>query len=74
MGAVTPVKNQGQCAAASIFATVGGCEGLSKVADGVLLVFSEQQIIDCSSSYGNRGCNGGSAIAGYEFVKNHGIN
>eukprot|EP00919_Chromeraceae_sp_WS-2016_P011807 GHVR01027573.1.p1 GENE.GHVR01027573.1~~GHVR01027573.1.p1 ORF type:complete len:134 (-),score=18.96 GHVR01027573.1:3347-3748(-) len=73
-GAVTAVKNQGQCGSCWAFGTVGGCEGLSKIADGVLVTFSEQQLVDCSSSYGNRGCNGGTFSNGYQYVKEHGKN
>lgn len=72
-GAVTPVKNQGQCGACWSFSVTGGLEGLSKIAYGVLRSFSEQQLIDCSAPYGNQGCNGGFISNGYKFVKDHGI-
>jgi cathepsin L len=72
-GAVGPVKNQGQCAAAYTFSATGSLEGLSKVADGILKSFSEQQIIDCSRPYGSQGCAGGWATNAFKFVKDHGI-
>jgi C1A family cysteine protease len=58
-GLVTPVKNQLNCGSCYAFATTGLLEASWKVKTGNLISFSEQQLNDCSQSYGNIGCQGG---------------
>jgi len=58
-GVVTGVKDQGGCGACYAFAATGAMEGAYAIKHKSLISISEQQIVDCSSSYGNNGCNGG---------------
>lgn len=68
------VKNQGSCDSCWAFAAVAALEAQHKRTNGQLVELSEQQLIDCSWGYGNRGCNGGLANYAYKYVaQNKGI-
>lgn len=69
-GAVTHVKDQGQCGSCWSFSTTGSLEGAYQLATGNLLAFSEQQYVDCAP-FPNKGCGGGSMDFGLRFAKDH---
>lgn len=66
-GAVTPLKDQGQCGSCWAFSTTGALEGAWQLATNQLVPLSEQQLVDCS--HANNGCDGGSMDAAFDFLK-----
>lgn len=71
-GAVTPVKNQGNCGSCWAFSSTGALEGAHFIATGELLSFSEQQLVSCSGILdGNSGCNGGIQLGAFRYYKSH---
>jgi cathepsin L len=70
---VTPVKNQGACGSCWAFSATGVMESWALVNKKGTFDLSEQQLMDCSGSFGNQGCNGGLPYLALQYVKVGGI-
>lgn len=73
-GKVQVVKDQKGCGSCWAFSAVGALESAYALEKGELPSLSEQELVDCSHSYGNDGCDGGYMHWAYDYVMENGLN
>lgn len=72
LGAVTGVKDQGNCGSCWSFSATGCLEGIYKIKRGSLQSFSEQQLVSCDTL--DSGCNGGWMTNAFKWIQgNNGL-
>lgn len=69
-GAVTQVKDQGQCGSCWSFSATGTMEGAWQISTGRLTSLSEQQLVDCDKR--SDGCQGGFMDGAVKYAEGHG--
>ena len=74
LGKVTPVKNQGGCGSCWAFAAVAAVESAYLIKSNKNLNLSEQELVSCSTSYGNHGCKGGWSHKALDYILSNKIN
>lgn len=69
---VSMVKNQGSCGSCWTFSTVGALEAAHAIKTGMMVLLSEQQLVDCAEAFDNHGCNGGLPSQAFEYIMYNG--
>lgn len=71
-GAISPVKDQGQCGSCWTFASAETIESFNYLKTGLMFELSEQQIASCTSNPldcgGTGGCEGGTAEVAFQSI------
>jgi C1A family cysteine protease len=65
-GAVSPVRDQGECASDWAFAAVDNIEGVNFVKNGQLTLLSTEEFLSCTTN--GQGCDGGVTASAFEWL------
>jgi C1A family cysteine protease len=71
-GAVTPVKDQGQCGSCWAFSATEAMESAYVIAGNSQVIMSPQEIVDCAKGlFSSHGCNGGWYYYAWSWLATH---
>ena len=72
-GILSPISNQGDCGSCYAMATAELTATAFRLAGKKVDPLSSQQVVDCSHSYGNSGCSGGSLLYSLKYISDIGL-
>ena len=74
---ISPIKDQRNCGSCYAFSSVAAVEfeynSKNQLSGSKMANFSEQEIIDCSTTSGNLGCQGGSNEHALSYMRDNGL-
>jgi len=73
LGAITAVKDQGQCGSCWAFSAVEEMESAWFLAGNKLTELSPQQVVSCDTKGKDLGCQGGDTVTAYDYMKANGL-
>jgi len=68
-GAVSPVKDQGQCGSCWAFSATEAVETGHFFATQNMVPLAPEQIVDCDTAGSDQGCNGGDTVTAYAYLQ-----
>lgn len=67
-GVVNPIRSQGQCGSCWAFSAIAAVESINAIRTGQLYDLSEQELVDCLTYMGCKGCDGGKVDSAFTFI------
>ena len=67
-GVVPAVRDQGACGGDYAYVTASAVGSLHAIHKKGMVSISEQQLLDCASTYGGQGCRGGQLETGFQYI------